>query len=134
MEDPKQDNSLNLIDTSSKKSMQDKSESNSRTQIKENNISTNKNLILEERDDDEEDEKNNDIENDLKEDEKLKNLMADLNEEEEEEEEENDNLNYDRHFDRELKVGKDYEYKTIQDAINDDKPNNINKISTRIYR
>ena len=134
MEDPKQDNSLNLIDTSSKKSMQDKSESNSRTQIKENNISTNKNLILEERDDDEEDEKNNDIENDLKEDEKLKNLMADLNEEEEEEEEENDNLNYDRHFDRELKVGKDYEYKTIQDAINDAKPNNIIKISPGIYR
>ena len=61
-------------------------------------------------------------------------------EEEEEEEElkeeenENANLNYDRHFDRELIVGKDYEFKTIQSAINEAKPNNIIKISPGIYR
>ena len=43
-----------------------------------------------------------------------KNGEKKLNEEEEEEEENgNANLNYDRHFDRELIVGKDYEFKTI---------------------
>ena len=128
MEDPKQNDSLNLIDTSSKRSQQDFSNNDSK--IKEK--SKTKDLILEEKD--EEDEKINNIENELNENEKLKNLMADMNEEEEEEEDENENLNYDRHFDRELKVGKDYEYKTIQDAINDAKPNNIIKISPGIYR
>ena len=100
MEDPKKDEFL--IDTSSKKSFQDLT----------NKLSQGKDLILEEKDE-EEDEKINQIENELKENEKLKNLIADINEEEEEEEEEdeNENLNYDRHFDRELKVGKDYEYK-----------------------
>ena len=122
MEDPKKDEFL--IDTSSKKSFQDLT----------NKLSQGKDLILEEKDE-EEDEKINQIENELKENEKLKNLIADINEEEEEEEEdENENLNYDRHFDRELKVGKDYEYKTIQDAIDDAKPNNIIKISPGIYR
>ena len=133
MEEPKDNDndSLNLIDTSSKKSQQD---SNNNSQIKNN--TKQKDLILEENDeekDDEEDEKINDIENEINENEKLKNLMADMNEEEEEEEE-NENLNYDRHFDRELKVGKDYEYKTIQAAIDDAKPNNIIKISPGIYR
>ena len=52
-----------------------------------------------------------------------KNGEKKLNEEEEEEEENgNANLNYDRHFDRELIVGKDYEFKTIQSAINEAKP------------
>ena len=52
-----------------------------------------------------------------------KNGEKKLNEEEEEEEEnENANLNYDRHFDWELIVGKDYEFKTIQSAINEEKP------------
>ena len=133
MDNSKQDTSLNLIDTSSKKS-QDISEKNSFSQ-KDNNVSKNRELILEQKEEEEEDEKDNKIEAELKEDEKLKNLMADLNEEEEQEEEEdNENLNYDRHFDRELKVGKDYEYKTIQAAINDAKPNNIIKISPGIYR
>ena len=132
MDNSKQDTSLNLIDTSSKKS-QDISEKNSFSQ-KDNNVSKNRELILEEKEE-EEDEKDIKFEAELKEDEKLKNLMADLNEEEEQEEEEdNENLNYDRHFDRELKVGKDYEYKTIQAAINDAKPNNIIKISPGIYR
>ena len=135
MEDPKQDDSLNLIETSSKRSHQDISSKNSNSNSiqKDKNFSKEKNLILEEKYE-EEDEKVNEIEEDLKEEENLKNLMADLNEEEEEEEDENDNLNYDRHFDRELKVGKDYEYKTIQEAINDAKPNNIIKISPGIYR
>ena len=135
MDNSRQDTSLNLIDSSSKKSQQDQSEKNTSSQ-KENNVSKNRELILEEKEEEEE-EKDNKIEAELKEDEKLKNLMADLKEEEEEneeEEEENENLNYDRHFDRELKVGKDYEYKTIQAAINDAKPNNIIKISPGIYR
>ena len=69
MEDPKQNDSLNLIDTSSKRSQLDFSNNDSK--IKEK--SKTKDLILEEKD--EEDEKINNIENELNENEKLKNLM-----------------------------------------------------------
>ena len=61
MEEPKDNDSLNLIDTSSKRSQQD---SNNNSQIK--NIKKQKDLILEENDE-EEDEKINDIENEINE-------------------------------------------------------------------
>ena len=134
MEEPKKEESLNLIDTSSKK---EKEREEDISYEKKNNSNI-KQLILDEKDEEEdEEEKNNNIngdeENDF--DEKKKEEGEDDDEEEEEEEEnENANLNYDRHFDRELIVGKDYEFKTIQSAINEAKPNNIIKISPGIYR
>ena len=140
MEEPKKDESLHLIDTSSKnnKEGEEKEEEINDEERKNNSNSNQGKLILEEKededDDDEEEKKDNvddkefDGENEIKEENEGK------EEEEEEEENENANLNYDRHFDRELIVGKDYEFKTIQSAINEAKPNNIIKISPGIYR
>ena len=140
MEEPKKDESLHLIDTSSKnnKEGEEKEEEINDEERKNNSDSNKGKLILEEKedeDDDEEEEKRDNVddkefdgENEIKEENEGK------EEEEEEEENENANLNYDRHFDRELIVGKDYEFKTIQSAINEAKPNNIIKISPGIYR
>ena len=137
MEEPKKENSLNLIDTSEKKEGEPEID-----EEKKNNSNSKQNqLILEEKEDDDDDEeekkKNNNIINDKdfeedNEDEEKKEEEED--EEAEEDENENANLNYDRHFDRELIVGKEYEFKTIQSAINEAKPNNIIKISPGIYR
>ena len=134
MEEPKKDESSNLIDTSVKKAdVTDEEKKNSSNQDK---------LILEMKDDEEyEEEEDEEINNILNDDDNTKEEKKGKDEEEEEEEEElkeeeneNANLNYDRHFDRELIVGKDYEFKTIQSAINEAKPNNIIKISPGIYR
>ena len=54
--------------------------------------------------------------------------------EDEDEDDENADLNDERIFERELIVGKDYEFKTIQSAINEAKANNIIKIAPGIYR
>ena len=133
MEEPKKDESSNLIDTSVKKAdATDEEKKNSSNQDK---------LILEMKDDEEyeeeEDEEINNIlaeDDNTKEEKKAKHDEDEDDEEIKEEENENANLNYDRHFDRELIVGKDYEFKTIQSAINEAKPNNIIKISPGIYR
>ena len=134
MEEPKKEESLNLIDTSSKK---EKEKEEDISEEKKNNSNT-KQLILDEKyeEEEEEEEKNNNINGDEENyfDEKKKEEGEDEEEEEDEEDNENANLNYDRHFDRELIVGRDYEFKTIQSAINEAKPNNIIKISPGIYR
>lgn len=54
--------------------------------------------------------------------------------EDEDEDDENADLNDERTFERELIVGKDYEFKTIQSAIDEAKANNIIKIAPGIYR
>ena len=131
MDEPKNNESSNLIDTSTKK----QKEVESGTDEDKKNNSIPQKLILDEKDDEEEEKINNIInrEEENEKDEKINEVHGE-EEEEEEEEEENANLNYDRHFDRELIVGKDYEFKTIQSAINEAKPNNIIKISPVIYR
>ena len=136
MEEPKKNESSNLIDTTIKKvDVTDEEKKNSSNQDK---------LILgmnnDEEYEEEEDEDINNILNDDDDDDAKERKKGEDEEEEEEElkeeenENENANLNYDRHFDRELIVGKDYEFKTIQSAINEAKPNNIIKISPGIYR
>ena len=134
MEENKKEEDLNLIDTSSKKGKEGEGEGDITEEKKDH--SEPEKLILEEKEeeDDEEEEKNNNLILNNDENEQKINEEGDEDDEEEEEENENANLNYDRHFDRELIVGKDYEFKTIQSAINEAKPNNVIKISPGIYR
>ena len=133
MEEQKKEDELNLIDTSSKKEKDDEGEIEG--EIKEEKDSHQDKLILEEKEEeDEEEEKNNNVILNDEDDQKINEEGDEDEEEEEENENENANLNYDRHFERELIVGKDYEFKKIQSAIDEAKPNNIIKIAPGIYR